>query len=350
MSFKDKIKSYFIDAFEYEETLLDFIDKEYGTKYNDCKMNDEIEKLSDEIKHEDDFKIIEQIYNIACDKYPTIKQYHYLNPYLRHYNVFSIFDDLFSINIVEILSRLYEDEEFNNKINDVKHKLTTLAPSCEQIIDLLLRNEENDEHDYIIWWKPKTEVKNRDYERLFNAVNDVRPNILCKGTRYIHDVYFFTKDAFTYEYEIMSYIHDHFKASIRTLEKLRDSVVNNQIGLTAIEEFYNLSREISPELEDESSINPHLKLVNSYRVFRGVVNKHIMKPIVDKFKPNEQDEQLQRLKKDLLILFPECEKIITLFMEHSNKSEYDSCWQIQQKVMFSKPYVDLYDYIIHINI
>ena len=349
MSFKGKIDSYRVDAFEYEETLLDFIDKEYDTKYNDCEMNDEIERLSDEIKHDDDFGIVEQIYDIACDEYPAIKQYHYLNPYLRHYNVFRIFDDLFSINIVETLSHLYEDDEFDNKINDVKHKLTTLAPSCEQIIDLLLRNEENDEHDYMTWWKPKNEFMNGDYERLFNAVNDVRPNVLCKGTRYFHDVYFFTKDAFTYEREIMNYVHEHFKASIATLEKMRDKVVNNQIGLTAIEEFYDLLREISPELEDEASINPHLKLVNSYRVFNGVINKYITKPLVDKFKPNEQDEQLQRLKKELLILFPECEKIIVPFMEHSNKSMYDPCWQIQQSIMLSKPYIDLYNYIIHIN-
>ena len=67
-----------------------------------------------------------------------------------------------------------------------------------------------------------------------------------------------------------------------------------------------------------------------------------MKPLTEKFNSKEQDEQLQRLKKELLISFPECEKIIIPFMERSNTSEYDSYWLIQQYVMLSQLYVDLY--------
>lgn len=191
-------------------------------------------------------------------------------------------------------------------------------------------------------WKPKKEFMNGDYERLFNVVYDVRPIVLSKELRYIYNVYFFTKDAFTYEHEIMYYVHEHFNVSMTTIENIRDSVMNNQIGLTAVEKFYDVLYEKFPILKTETTLDPHLKLVNSYKVFHDVINSHVMKPLTEKFNSEEQDEQLQRLKKELLISFPECEKIIIPFMERSNKSEYDSYWLIQQRVMLSRPYVDLY--------
>lgn len=341
--------SYSINAFDYNEVILGFIDKEYGTKYNDCKMYDEIEKLSDKINDEDDFAIIERIYDLACDQYPKIKQHQYLNPYLRHVDSFRVFDDLFSINIVDELSYLYEDEEFDNKINDVEGKLTVIAPSCEQIIKSLL-HEESDDHDYAKWWKPKNEFMNGDYEQLFNAVSDVCPNILYKTTGYKHKVYLYTKDAFEYEYEIIHYVHEHFGMSMEAIENTRDSVVNNQIGIGAIEKFYDVLCEKFPSLKNETTLNPRVKLVNSYKVFDDVINTHIINPLIKKFGLKERDERLQQLKKELLSLFPECEKIIVPFMECSNISTYSHCWQIPQNVMFSKPYEDLYLYIARIKI
>lgn len=59
MSFEKEAKIYVIEAYEYNEKLLDFIDEEYNTKYNDHEMDDEIEELSDEISDENDFVTIE---------------------------------------------------------------------------------------------------------------------------------------------------------------------------------------------------------------------------------------------------------------------------------------------------
>ena len=354
MTFETNIASCSISAFAYIEAISDFIDNEYGTKYNDCKMHDKIEKLSDEIKYEDDFAIVERIYDLACDEYPKIKQHRYLNPYLRHVDVFKVFDDLFSINIVETLSNLYEDEEFDNKINDVEHKLIVIAPSCDQIIKLLIHEDEFDEQDEFdycdLWWKPKNEFLNKDYERLFNAVSDVYPNIFFKNITYYYKIYVHTKNAFEYEYEIIHYVHECLGIPMETIENIRDSVVNNQIGFNAIEKFYDALCEKFSSLKNETTLDPHIKLVNSYKVFNGAINEYIKKPIIKKFEPKEQDERLQQLKKELLTLFPECEKIIVPFMEHSNISDNSQYWQIPQNVMFSKPYVDLYFHIIKIKI
>lgn len=353
MTFEAWIASCSISAFDYIEVIFDFIDKKYDTKYSDCKMHDKIEKLSDEIKYENDFAIVEQIYDLACDEYPKIKQYRHLNPYLRHVDVFRVFDDLFSINIVGTLSNLYKGEEFDNKINDVKHKLTVIAPSCEQIIELLIHEcayDEHDEFDYDLWWKPKNVFINKDYERLFNAVNDVYPDILFKNITYYYKIYAHTKNAFEYEYEIIHYVHEHFGTPMETIEDIRDSVVNNQIGISAIEKFYDALCEKFSSLKNETTLDPHIKLVNSYKVFNDTINTYIKEPIIKKFEPKEQDERLQQLKKELLTLFPECEKIIVPFMEHSNISACSQYWQIPQNVMFSKPYEDLYFHIIRIKI
>ena len=79
MTFNKSVELNSIKPFDYEEELFDFIDKKYKTTYNDCDMNDEIERLSDSDKFKD-FNIAEQIYNIACDKYPKIKKHQHLNP------------------------------------------------------------------------------------------------------------------------------------------------------------------------------------------------------------------------------------------------------------------------------
>ena len=110
-------------------------------------------------------------------------------------------------NIISVLFGVFDDdEEYHNMKNNIGNILIAKSPSCEHIIHRLFIDEEfdeNDEYDYSIWWKPRNEIMNGDYEKLFNTLNDFQPN-----------AYKFTKDV-NKERNTINYIYKYFNLTQR---------------------------------------------------------------------------------------------------------------------------------------
>lgn len=153
-----------INAYDYDEQITDFIDENYNTTYNNCNMNDEIEDLFNKMlklsPHEEKeaFECVEKVYDIACEKYPKIKNIPQLNPRFRHVNSFYVFDDPFNIFI-------NSGEEHCEKL---KEELINKYPKCKDLINYEFDydGENDNEHD-LKWFIPLNEILDEQYEQLY---------------------------------------------------------------------------------------------------------------------------------------------------------------------------------------
>ena len=151
-----------VDPTEYVLALFDFIDKEYGTTYNDITMNDELEQLEDErlrIKHDlaREFEIVEKMYDLACEKYPKVRGEDALNPRRRHVNAYFVFNNPFGIFL-----DVCEEEEHEKLKND----LISRYPKCKKLIEDMFGCDDEDEWDEK-WLIPKDEILDEEYEKLY---------------------------------------------------------------------------------------------------------------------------------------------------------------------------------------
>ena len=340
--FRTLVERYTIDAFEYNEYILDFIDSNYDTVYNNCDMNDEIEQLSDAIHHGDDYSLVECIYDLSCIKYPLIKKQQHLNPYLRHINSYRIFNDLFG-NMLESID-FHFDEDFDSKIQDIKHKLIISFPACEKLITEMMKCEELDEYDFEMWFIPKDEMMNGQYENLFNELNDIQPGIFHNDD-YIQRVSASTKDSIAYESDLINYLHYTYDLSIDTIKKIQAVTNGNHIGFKAINKFYDELCRRFPALVDFTILNPYLRLVNAHNVFASNFEKYIVRPVRDSYPPDKQAAELEKIKRSTLELFPECEKIIIPLFEQSSTSHVDSRFLIPSSIMYSGEYKNFFNWI-----
>lgn len=155
-----------IDAFEYYDRLTDYIDKVYKTSYSDLDMNDEIENMFDEFTNDKDYKPAERMYDLACQKYPLVKENTYLNPKFRWVKSFYVFDHLF----YEMLQR---SEGFPNiTTEEIKEKLITKFPECKDLILMELSDDIPDEYDDV-WLIPQAIILSEAYRSLFNELMDM---------------------------------------------------------------------------------------------------------------------------------------------------------------------------------
>ena len=174
MSYQELVDRYMIDAFEYMERIVDFIDKEYGTTYYKGDMGDEIEQSCREIKNKFDFETVELTYDLACEKYPLMKVNIILNPrfhLINSYHVFkNSFDDLF-----EYLNHRYEDKQFYKMHNEAIQRLIELFPSCEKTIQLQMKLKYMHDFNDDVWLIPREEIESEEYRNLYVYVQTFRP-------------------------------------------------------------------------------------------------------------------------------------------------------------------------------
>ena len=125
-TYDETIERYTLDAFDYYRRLTDYIDEVYKTTYEDLNMNDEIENMFDEIANAKDYETVERVYNLACRKYPLIKDNIYLNPKMKYVKSFYVFDLLFD-------KMLRRSEGFPDMTTEqIKEKLIDEFPECKQ--------------------------------------------------------------------------------------------------------------------------------------------------------------------------------------------------------------------------
>ena len=173
MTFQQLIDNNMIDALDYMERTIDFIDEKYETTYNDCDMNDEIERLSDEIKNRHDFETVESMYKLACEKYPLVEENKLLNPKFRLINSWYVFNKPFD-ELLYYLDHNYEDEKFDEKYNESMQTLIQLFPKCEKIILLQMKLEDIPDSNDEVWLIPGNEINNEEYEKLYSYVQTLR--------------------------------------------------------------------------------------------------------------------------------------------------------------------------------
>lgn len=153
-----------IDAFEFDENILEFIDKIYGTAYMNCNMDDEIQALSDRIHHGTDYEIVEQIYDLACKKYPLVNEHPTLNPRKRHVNAFYVFEKPFDY-VVDC-----------DQSERIKHDLIAKYPKCAQLIlNRFAWVDYGSEWDEK-WLIPKAELLDEQYEKLYEECLSYKEN------------------------------------------------------------------------------------------------------------------------------------------------------------------------------
>lgn len=165
-AYDETIEMNVIDAFEYYDRLTEYIDKVYNTSYADTDMNDEIENMFDEFINAKDYKSAERTYDLACQKYPLVKENIYLNPKFRWVKSFYVFDRLF----YEMLQR---SEGFPNiTTEEIKEKLITKFPECKDLILMELSDDIPDEYDDE-WLIPQATILREAYHSLFNKLTDM---------------------------------------------------------------------------------------------------------------------------------------------------------------------------------
>lgn len=157
-SYSEIVAANAIDAFEFDENILEFIDKTYETAYMNCNMDDELQALSDRIHHDNDYEIVEQIYDLACEKYPLVKNIPTLNPRKRYVNSFYVFEKSFDYII---------DDRDEDEFEPLKTELINKYPKCEQLIlNQFAWDGDGDERDPK-WLIPKDEILDEQYEQLY---------------------------------------------------------------------------------------------------------------------------------------------------------------------------------------
>lgn len=155
-----------IDAFEYYSRLTDYIDKVYKTTYDNLNMNDEIENMFEEIDDAKDYETVEKVYDLACQKYPLIKNNIYLNPKFRYVKSFYVFDLLFD-------DMLQRSEGFPDiTTEEIKEKLIAKFPECKDLILMELSDDIPDEYDDE-WLIPQAVILTEAYHSLFNELIDM---------------------------------------------------------------------------------------------------------------------------------------------------------------------------------
>ena len=164
--YDDYIERNTIDAFEYYDRLTIYIDKVYRTTYGDLNMNDEIESMYDEINDSKDYETVEKVYNLACQKYPLIKDNIYLNPKFRHVKSFYVFDLLFD----EMLQKYKCFPDMTTE--QIKQQLITEFPECKDLIIMELSDDIPNERDDI-WLMPQEVILRESYHSLFIKLMDM---------------------------------------------------------------------------------------------------------------------------------------------------------------------------------
>jgi len=149
-----------ISAFEYNERLAEYIEEVYKTAY------DEFDDTLDEINGSKDYEPVERAYNLACQKYPLVKENMYLNPKFRHVKSFYVFDNLFD-------QMLQRSEGFPDITTEqIKNQLITKFPECKNLILMELSDDIPDEYDDV-WLIPQEVILRESYHSLFNELNDM---------------------------------------------------------------------------------------------------------------------------------------------------------------------------------
>lgn len=172
-SFQQLIDDNAIDAIDYMERIIDFIDEKYKTTYNNCDMNDDIEQLSDKIKNKHDFETVESLYKSACEKYSLVKENKFLNPKFRLINSWYVFNKPFD-ELLDYLDHNYEDERFDEKYNEIMKTLIRLFPKCEKTIELQMRLEDIPDSNDEVWLMPRNEIDNEEYKKLYSYIQNIK--------------------------------------------------------------------------------------------------------------------------------------------------------------------------------
>lgn len=159
--FNELVKNNMKEITDYSLETLDFIDKVYHTTYNECNMNDEIERLTNELTYQSNFTEVERIYDLACEKYPLVKEQKLLNPRLRLVDLYHIFDKLFE----KLEIKLTEDE-----YDTFKEQLFSCYPDCDVVLnnEMVDRKEDDDES----WFVPLADVNRCHYKELYETINE----------------------------------------------------------------------------------------------------------------------------------------------------------------------------------
>ena len=149
-----------LTAFDYYEGLIDFIDVNYETDYTKSLMNDEIQNMFHDIKYDKDYETVERIYDIACQKYPLVKDHKYLDPKLKHVNSYRVFETVFN-NMFE-KSKGFQD----TTTDDIRKQLINEFPECKDFITLELSDNIPDDYDDI-WLIPQKVLLKESYRSLY---------------------------------------------------------------------------------------------------------------------------------------------------------------------------------------
>ena len=172
--YMDLVNENSIDAFMYDEWITEFIDVQYNTDYSNFNEFDELSILLDKIRTPKDFDIVELVYDIACEKYPLVKNKSILNPRFRHVNSWFVFEKVFE-ELLHKMASIYENEDEPTKIKELIDKLVGLFPECENLIKLQLADADNLPNEWDeAWMIPKDIIISQQYKDLFDYIQSYK--------------------------------------------------------------------------------------------------------------------------------------------------------------------------------
>ena len=159
-------------------------------------------------------------------------------------------------------------------------------------------------------------------------------------------------DAFDYMERIFDFIDEKYKTAYNDcnmhddIEELGDKIKNKH-DFETVETLYMLACTKYPSVKDVKSLNPKLRLVNSWYVFNAPFDE-----LLDYLEHNydatddEFDEKYNEILQMLIRKFPKCEKVIRIQMKLEDiPDEQDEIQFIPKDEINDEEYSKLYTYI-----
>lgn len=159
-------------------------------------------------------------------------------------------------------------------------------------------------------------------------------------------------NAFDYAERMFDFIDEKYKTTYNdcnmsdNIEELGDKIKNKN-DFETVETLYTLACEKYPLVKDVESLNPKLRLVNSWFVFNKPFDEmldyleHVYDTTDDEF-----DEKCNEILQILVHKFPKCEKVIRIQMQLEDiPDEKDDIQFIPKNEISNDEYSKLYTYV-----
>ena len=157
-------------------------------------------------------------------------------------------------------------------------------------------------------------------------------------------------DAFDYSERIFDFLDEKYKMTYNDcnmcddIEDLGDKIKNNK-DFETVEALYALVCEKYPSIKGVESLNPKLRLVNSWYVFNAPFDE-LLDYLDNNYDGNEFDEKYNEILQMLVHKFPKCEKLIRIQMKLEDiPDEQDDIHFIPRDEIIDDEYSKLYAYV-----